>query len=374
VGLISKDEFFNIENISWLYCGAESPSLKRGIIKIEDYFINRSKGPIGRDKSKNVSNNCKEKIAKLANSKPENIAFTSSTSESISLIINSLNLKKGDNIIITNTEHSAGVLPSLAQKEKGVHIKLILHKNWEIIIDDILEKTDDNTRAIIISHVSYMTGSRINYKRLYEYLQNKNILMILDATQSMGALPVDAQYTDFLVCSSYKWLLGHHGLGILVENPSSKTDINPDFIGWRSIREQFHDKRFNDYYLHKNTNRFELGYPSYTTIYNLNYSIEVLLNIGINNIKNHIISLGNVLIHNLKTLGLNIMSPEGKGNRSGNICVFCKNGKWVETKLAEKGIFIWGGDERIRISIHLFNNENDIDLITTELKSLIEFF
>src|SRR5699024_982356 len=303
VGLISKDEFFNIENISWLYCGAESPSLKRGIIKIEDYFINRSKGPIGRDKSKNVSNNCKEKIAKLANSKPENIAFTSSTSESISLIINSLNLKKGDNIIITNTEHSAGVLPSLAQKEKGVHIKLILHKNWEIIIDDILEKTDDNTRAIIISHVSYMTGSRINYKRLYEYLQNKNILMILDATQSMGALPVDAQYTDFLVCSSYKWLLGHHGLGILVENPSKKT------------------------------NRFELGYPSYTTIYNLNYSIEVLLNIGINNIKNHIISLGNVLIHNLKTLGLNIMSPEGKGNRSGNICVFCKNGKWVETKL-----------------------------------------
>src|SRR5699024_9652377 len=98
--------------------------------------------------------------------------------------------------------------------------------------------------------------------------------------------------TDFLVCSSYKWLLSTHGVGILGVKPTRTLDVTPFSVGWRSVPNMHTLNRFKSFKRWKNARRFELGFLIYPTIYALKNTTEILLNIGINKIEDHILSLG----------------------------------------------------------------------------------
>src|SRR5690625_2316368 len=278
--LLNKNHFIGLDNITWFYSGAETPPLKGGLEVVKEYYNNRSQGPFGRYRNTDTANKCKENIAELVNGQSCNVAIMSNSSEIISMITNSINLKAGDNVIVNNIEYASGVLPSLAQKDNGIEVRVVKHKNWEVSVEDIMEQIDSRTRLVVTSYVSYLSGARIDYKNLYKQLENTDVLLLLDVTQALGAVPVDIQYTDFLVCSSYKWLLSSHGVGILVENRSHKTDLKLKNVGWRSIQDMFHEDRYETFSHHKDARRFELGFPSYPVIYNLSYSTQVLLEIG----------------------------------------------------------------------------------------------
>jgi selenocysteine lyase/cysteine desulfurase len=229
---------------------------------------------------------------------------------------------------------------------------------------------DQHTRLVVTSHVSYLSGNRIDYRRLYQELKQTQTLLLLDATQSLGAVPVDMQETDFVVCSSYKWLLATHGVGILGVNPDRTQAFKSRAVGWRSVTDMFGSDRFDRYTCHADARRFELGYPSYPTVYTLNFTTGLLLDVGIERIERHILELGTQLIERLQGLGLEIMTPTRSEKRAGNIAVVCPDGEHVAEALQREGILVWGGDGRLRASVHLFNDEHDIERFTHVLEAL----
>lgn len=368
--LIDKNDFIGLNECTWLYCGAESPPHRGALAELQRYMENRSKGPRGRDRNAEVEQECKANIAALMNGRPEQIAFLSNSSEIISTLALSLGLKAGDNVVINTLEFPSGVLPWIALKKNGIEVRVVEHDRWQIGVEDIIACVDSNTKLVITSHVSYISGASIDYKMLYSQLKKTNALLLLDVTQSLGVIPVDMNEADFVVCSSYKWLLSFHGVGILGINPARTKHIESCLVGWRSISDMFSPNRFDRFHRTEDASGFELGYPSYPTLYALNFTSKLLLQIGPQNIQNHVIALGELMIEGLKSLDYEIMTPTDSARRAGNISVVCADGERVAEELLRHQIYVWGGDGRIRASLHLFNDAADVEMYIHHLSQL----
>ncbi|WP_047151853.1 aminotransferase class V-fold PLP-dependent enzyme [Aneurinibacillus tyrosinisolvens] len=359
--LIDKSNFIGLDSCTWLFSGAETPTLRRSVEAVNDYFMSRSLGPLGRERNAMIESTCKQNVAKLLCGKAEDIALISNSSDAISIIAQAIPFRQGDNVVINTLEFPSGVLPWLALKKRGVEVRIARAQAWQIEPDDILALVDNRTKLVMTSHVSYMTGARLDYQKLYRELNQTNALLLLDATQSLGVVPVNMEDADFVVCSSYKWLLSIHGAGILGVNHKRLHDIVPVSAGWRSIQNMFSSTRFESFEFHDDARRYEQGFPSYSTVYSLASSTELLLDTGIEKVERHVLELGGSLIERLKKTGFEIMTPNKPSKRAGNISIVCENAAIVADRLQKENIYLWGGDGRLRVSLHLFNDSTDID-------------
>lgn len=359
--LIDKSLFTGLDSCTWLYSGAESPPLAGGAAEVSRYMSNRALGPDGRAMNSEIEQACKENVARLLGGNADSIAFMPNSSDVISMIALALDLQAGDNVIVNTLEFPSGILPWLLLKEKGVEVRVVQHTGWKVSVAAILEQVDARTRLVLTSHVSYLTGARFDYRSLYAHLKHTSTLLVLDATQSLGVVPVDMNEADFVICSSYKWLLSIHGLGILAANPRRTALFTPKSAGWRSVTDMFSDNRFDRLKFHADARKYETGYPSYPSIYSLYHSTGLLLDIGIANIEQHVLKLGGYLLDKLVAAGFEPMTPRAPEARAGNICIINPYGEQAAEYLRQQQVYVWGGDGRLRASIHLFNDSADID-------------
>ncbi len=365
---LKKKDFIGLASVNWLYSGAETPSLKSSAQAVQEYFESRSTGPLGRSNNAEKEASLKSNLSQMLNLEENNIAIGSNTSELMFSIVLSLNWQPGDNVVIHTLEFPSGVLPIIQLKERGVEVRVVQHQNWQITPAQILDRVDSRTRLVISSWVSYLSGARLEYQKIYKSLGNSHTLFMVDVTQALGAFNFDGKFADFTVCSSYKWLLGPHGAGILGINPAKTESILPKVVGWRGISDMFAPTRFEKYTCHKDARRFETGYPSYPAIWALEASTRYLLEAGVENCSDHILKMGGYLIHHLQGLGYQVMTPADPQLRAGNISIVCPNGEKVAEALAAEKIYIWGGDNRIRASIHAFVDQEDIDSFLSALQ------
>lgn len=366
--LIGKHHFKGLNQHTWLYCGAEAPVLNGAADAVQQYMEYRGKGPEGRRINGQIEQSLRENIARLIKGRPEEIALLSNASEGISAVARSMNWQKGDNVVINSLEYPSGVLPWLLLRERGVEVRVVEHTQWIVTAEDMLARVDDRTRLVVASHVSFLSGARLDYQKIHKQLRNTETLFLLDATQSLGAVPVELSSADVIVCSSYKWLLGTHGLGILAVN-SEKLQLVPEAAGWRSVADKFSAERFQSMRFWDDMRRFELGFPSYPSIYALQYSTNFLLQSNTEEIERHILALGGHLISKLTELGYNVMTSADADRRAGNISVLCEDGEQLANELERQGIYFWGGSGRFRVSVHAYNDTEDIEKLVSLLPS-----
>ena len=182
----------------------------------------------------------------------------------------------------------------------------------------------------------------------------------------MGVVPVDGRQADFIVCSGYKWLLGTQ-TGIFAWNRKRWPTFAPRGIGWRSASSQ----RDGCFEPRADANRAQVGNSNHLDVYLLRESLRYIQQIGVNEIHQHVLRLGDRLMDSLATLGVEIITPTARDERAGNICFVHPDPGGVVDRAASKNIFIWGDVNRIRVSIHLFNDEEDIDTLVEFLKTVL---
>lgn len=368
-----RDKILGIENMNYFYTGAESPSLKIAKEAMTQYLIDKSLGEIGRERASLVEKQLKSNFAKLINAKENEIAFSGNASEAINNIVNAMHIQPGTNVVLNDLEYPSVYLPWLSLKNRmDIELRFLKAVDGEISVEEIEKNIDEKTCLVAISHVSFLNGFRHNLKRLKELTDMKNVPLLVDATQSLGVVEVDSNYCDMLVSSSYKWLLGPHGLGLMYISEKYLEKLQPKRIGWRSVQSIFHDQRFEKYYLNNDATKFELGFNNYPAIYVLKSSTDLLLKIGIDNIEKHVLKLGGKLINNLKKQGWKVLTPEDEKKRAGNISVASNYGENIMKYLISKNVMIWGGDGRLRFSVNFYNTENEIDYLLNELKLIKE--
>ena len=359
-----------LDQIIHLCAGAETPILKSHRSAIDRFFEDKSSGATGRDRILETYDVCKQKIATLLGVSPEEIAFLSSSSAGINLLAHSLEWCPGDNVVVCDLEFPSDVLPWTHLQDRGVEIRIVHHQDWSISVSDLGGAIDGQTRVVAVSHVSFLTGQRLCLEELAEVVRPSNALLSVDATHATGVVEVQANHADVLVSSCYKWLLGVHGLAIFYCNQARQPDLKPPFLGWHTGTSFGNWQDPTHYSTRPEAARFEPGNPSFIGIYVLDNALDHLLEIGMSSIEAYITSLADRVWNGLQAVGLELTTPQDGSQRAGNVCFFTPNSEAVAESLQRKGLLVWPGSERVRVSTHLYNTVEDVDRLLVALKKM----
>lgn len=324
-----------------------------------------------------ISDSLKEKCAELIGSDKDDIIITGSTTHGLNIFANGIKLNAGDIVAYADSEFPAIVYPWMNQEKlRGIKNVMIPSCNGKIKTEDI-EKVikENNVKVLTISSVEFL-GFRNDLKTISSICKENHCYLVVDAIQSMGICPLNVKEfgIDFLSAGSQKWLMAPAGIGFAYISPEIKDNVNPTYVATSSIEYDF--KNFLDYKLNfkKDGNAYENSTPNTLGMIGLKSSIELFLKLGVNNILNHIIKLQDLFIDEMKNSGYVIESDLTPVHRS-NILIFNHNDKskneFVQKSLEQDNIFIALREGFLRLSAHIFNNEEDILKLTEALKKII---
>jgi len=368
--LIAKSEFIGLENVAHLAAGGETPMLKSHRQAIDQFMMDKSKGEKARALEADMVELARGKCAQLFSVHPEEITFLSNASEGINNLAYGLEWQTGDNVVVADVEFPSGILPWTRFEKLGVEVRVVRHKNWFIDLEDIASLIDERTRVVSISHVSMFTGQRIDLEALSRLVRSSNALLLLDATHAAGVVSVDASLADIMVSSCYKWLLGVHGAAVFYVNRERLPDFDPPFLGWNSPAQHGGWERPTEFTPQPSVHQFQPGNAGFISVYILNNAIDHILNIGINAIEQHALTLSGMIYESVKSLGFELMTPSENLQRAGNVCFMAENLVGIRQQLEQQQVLIWGayaGFGRLRISTHLYNDSTDVERCITAL-------
>ncbi|MBK6430944.1 aminotransferase class V-fold PLP-dependent enzyme [Candidatus Amarolinea dominans] len=187
----------------------------------------------------------REDFAALLHAPPTSVALTHSTTEGVNLALWGLNWQAGDEVITTTLEHPGVTVPlTLLRQRAGVTVRFaeVGLGQAERVLDALSRAFTRRTRLVALSHVSYSSGAVFPLAEIVELAHRHGAWVLVDATQSLGAIPVDvtALGVDFYACSGQKWLCGPEGVGALYVHPDRFDDLLPAFGGYSTFLAQNH--------------------------------------------------------------------------------------------------------------------------------------
>jgi cysteine desulfurase/selenocysteine lyase len=309
----------------------------------------------------------REKLAAFVNAEARSIAFTYSTSHGMNLIAGMLG-HCGD-VLCPADEFPSCTLPWLQHRYR---VDFVGSGDRGVIdLNDIEKSIAANTRILVTSFVQFATGFRQDLVALGRLCRDRNLVLVVDATQGMGVFPIDVTNSgiDFLVFSGYKWAQAGYGIGGLYVAPRFLNPTSFPVAGWWSVRDP--EAVVNDRLdLKESAAALEIGCPQFAGIFALGAALTLFEEIGKSRIEQRIHELTDYLHQQLKTERLSIVSPFKREQRSGITIVEMRDAPDVVRQLAEKKIIVSARGKGLRLSVHVFNDFDDIDRLMAALREV----
>ena len=310
----------------------------------------------------------REKLARLLRAQAKQLAFTYSSAHGMNLVAQIL-AKRGE-VLVPVDEFPSGTLPWLQQRY-AVHF-VASRERGIIELQDIEDAVGPQTRILVASYVQYATGFRQNLCSLGQLCRKRDLVFVVDATQGMGVFPIDvaACGIDFLVFSGYKWVLAGYGVaGLYISQRFLDTRQYP-IAGWWSARDP--EAVINDRLDLKDTAaELEVGCPHFAGIFALGGALNLFADIGTERIEQRVHELTDYLHAHVASAGLKIASPTDRNQRSGITIIEASDAQKAVQALAEKKIIVTARGKGIRVSLHIFNNFEDIDRLLQALVGIL---
>ncbi|RDY24580.1 aminotransferase class V-fold PLP-dependent enzyme [Romboutsia maritimum] len=271
----------------------------------------------------NIVYETRELLCKLFNfDKPENTVFTQNVTTSLNTVLKGL-LKPGDNVIVSSMEHNAVMRPLARLQDNHVTVTTVnCNLLGEIELNDIEKAMTDNTKAVVVTHVSNVCGTILPVREIGALCKKHNKIFIVDAAQSAGILDIDMEKDniDILCFTGHKGLLGPQGIGGFLIKDSIVSQIKP-FIEGETGSDSELEVQSN--YM---PDKFESGTLNIPGIFGLNESLKYVTNLGIKNIYEEEMSLTKKFLEEVKNIDESlIVGKKDLINRSPIVSLNFKN-------------------------------------------------
>ena len=318
------------------------------------------------------------------------IVFTSGATNSLNTVafgFAKYNLKPGDEILLTKTEHASNVLPWIElSKQIDIKIKYIpLDKNLKLQTNTLKNAITKKTKLVSVAHVTNTVGDVRDLKEIGDVLKDKGIYFVVDAAQSAGHRKIDVQdmNIDFLAFSGHK-MLGPTGIGVLYGKEELLEKTKP--LNYGGGMNNFFESSGEVEYKQLPT-RLEAGTQNIEGVLGLKEAILYLNKIGLKNIEKHDKELKDYFLEKIKEVdNIEILNKETEAgnilfNIKGvfpqdtaiyldhyNICVRAGNhcAKLLKDELGIKNT--------TRISFYIYNTKQEIDKLVEILKNSENIF
>ena len=383
-------EDFNILNTGIIYLDNGATTLKPKCLveATNDYYLNYSANAHRGDYSISLKvdkmyEEVRNKVKSLINCESNEVIFTSGCTDSLNKVVFGFcknYLKEGDEILLTKAEHASNVLPWFELSEEiKTNVKYIpLTEDHLVTVDNVIKSITDKTKVISLAQVTNVIGDIRPIKEITKIAHERGIIVIVDGAQSVPHMKVDVKDLDidFLAFSAHK-MCGPTGVGVLFGKYNLLEKMKPTSFGggMNSYFEVNFDREYS-----KIPTRFEAGTPNIAGVIAFGKVIDYLLNIGMDSISKHELSLKKYLINRLKEnenitiYNENTMSGIVTFNykdifsqdlaiylNKENICVRAGNHC---AKILKEEI---GVKNTCRVSLYLYNTKEEIDKLVDTL-------
>jgi selenocysteine lyase/cysteine desulfurase len=308
-------------------------------------------------------------FARLVNADPDEVAVTTSVSAGVSALATGLRYARRSKLVLTDLEFPTIGQIWHAQEARGarvVHVEP--NENGVIPLDRFAAAIDDDTLLVSITHVSYRTGAMVDVEGVVRLARERGALVLLDAYQTLGSLPVDVRAldVDFLAGGALKYLLGSAGRGFLYCRRELVERVWSTATGWFADRDVFAmDHR--DYSPSPTARRFESGTPPIPAIYAGIAGIELMRELGIAETRAHVQELNHRLCEGIEELGGTAATPRKRDRRGALVCIRSRDAEELVAALRREGIVTSHRDGNLRVSAHAYNSVEDVDAVLAAL-------
>lgn len=311
---------------------------------------------------------------------PQNIALIPSVSYGMATVTKNLNISKGQHVLVADGQFPSNYYPwQSLSKETGSELKVISPekdfkdrgKIWNL---KFLESINTNTRAVAIAHTHWADGTRFDLHALRKRTREVGALLIIDGTQSVGALSFDVQQIqpDALICAGYKWLLGPYSLGLAYYGDYFN-DGNPIEENWinRLDSENFSGLKNYEPRYQPGGLRYSVGEQSnFILAPMLEKAISQLNRWGTDNIQDYCKAISSLAIARLLEKGFQIEEePYRASHLFGILHPAYSDFQALKEKLNNNRIHVSFRGDAIRVSPHVYNDANDVNKLAKILIS-----
>ena len=307
--------------------------------------------------------------ARLIGASPEEIALVGPTSVGLSMIANGLRIRKGDNIMVYQDDYPSNVYPWMSLAERGVQVRMMnIRELGRVRPLDILGQIDEQTRLVALSSCHFVSGWRLELDAVSRMLRDRHIPFCLDGIQTLGAFPTPASSFDFMAADAHKWLLGPCGAGILYVRKEYQELVKPCVYGWHNVKSPNY-LTANHIEFRKDARRYEAGSASLLGVVGLRAALELILEIGVDNIAAELLRKRARLVPALGAKGYTVLQANSAEPNASGIVSFHKPGTDIHAlhaKLEAENVITSlrgdrAGNSYIRVSPHFYNTDAELD-------------
>ena len=364
------------DEITYLNCAYFSPQLNK--IRDAGYAgVKRKSHPwkVGPEDFFTESEHARELFSQFIGANADDVAIIPAVSYGIAVAAELVAVKEGDEIVVLEDQFPSNYYPwlELARARNARLVTLPRPRDWDWTAA-LLEHINQKTAVVALPNVHWTDGSIIHLEKIAEKCRETGAELVLDVTQSLGALPISVKEMkpSFLVTAAYKWLLGPYSFGFLYVRPDLQNKIplehnwinrknSEDFGGLVNYRDEFQT----------GARRFDVGERSnFALMPMVVAALRQIHEWGVPQIQASLSVLTGKLASGALELGLNVAPAEKRAGHLLGIRFPKGLPDGILQSLAEKNIFVSLRGDAMRISPHLYNDERDISRLLSILREL----
>jgi selenocysteine lyase/cysteine desulfurase len=315
----------------------------------------------------------RQALGRLIGGKPEHIAFLTNAADATATVANGLTWSPGDEVIVVGGEFATFVYPWKALERFGVVTRVVAKEGVATSFDKLEAAITERTRVLAISHVEYLSGFRNDLTALGALCRGNDIFLVVDASQSLGVLPVDAEANgiDALIAVGYKWLMSPHGIGVLYVSERAMERIVPTVPGRYSIQDGW---QTSDYALNwfPDARRYQGGALNWIGVCVLAESAGLLDEIGLPNVAEAARATADEVVERLGELPVRITSDLRESHRSSIVAFSFGLSEIDDAFVAHaegQGVILGRRAFGVRCGSHFWNDSGDVDRLVAAIES-----
>jgi selenocysteine lyase/cysteine desulfurase len=344
-------------------------------------------GTTGMDEATEVGvlDDARRAAAALFGASQDTIAIATSFTEALNQVAWWLRPGRGQNVVSSEVDFPSVTYPwHRIAEDTGCEVRLVR------VLDDpdgfdvtrIADSVDSATAAICISHIQYLTGHVLDLGDLATLAHDNGAILIVDATQSAGQVPIDvtAAGVDVLITGSYKWLCSTFGAAVCYLSPALLGEFRPPLVGWRSTEHPYSLDALCPAGLTESlaatARRMEYSTMSYAAAIALGRAISYISSLSLTEVAWHNRELSTQLADGLVQRGARLLTPADPGRRAGTVTARFPghDGEAIAAALTERGVIVSPRVGSTRFSAHFYNSSDDVDNALATLDDTLKSF
>jgi selenocysteine lyase/cysteine desulfurase len=379
-----RDDFPMLANCTYFNCGGIAPlssSVGAELLRVPMAII--AEGParlLARDDDFIGIEKARAKLAKFIGADPDEIAFTTQFSTAVNIVVEGLPWKPGDEIIVTDQEHPALLIPLMnVVRRHGLTVsRLPVSHNADEMLTNFKAMLTKRTKLVAVSHVTTDSGTRLPAAEITRLAHEYGSYVLFDAAHSVGQFPVDvhALGCDMYAMVGYKWLFGPYPSAALYLRRDLLDQVEVTWCGSNMTQSGSVTMGVDDLNWIPGARRFEYGGRTHSYDTAMAAGLSFVDRLGVEEVEAHSQHLTAYFHDGLKRVpGAEIHSPRNLRDATGIATVSLSNmdGVSLSTALRERWNMIQRPALRgtsVRISLASFIEETDVDLLIANLTTL----